>query len=272
MNPLLNVALIQMCSSSSHENNLTFIEEKITETCQAPTDWIALPEYFPIMGMKEKDKLPIVEEQGRGPIQSLLGSLAQKNNVWIFAGSMPIASEDPQRPYGRCLIFNSEGECVTHYDKIHLFDVDVGDNIGSYFESKGTQAGTHPVICETPWGKVGLAICYDLRFPELFRYYAQNEVDFFVIPSAFTEKTGAAHWELLLRARAVENQCFVLAPAQGGLHENGRQTWGHSMVVHPWGNIIAELQQSPGILRCQIDCREISDLRRNMPVHQHRCL
>ncbi len=268
----VTLGVVQMCSSTHLSQNLNVASQLIHEAAAKGAELIVLPEYFPLMGKNESDKLAIVEVAGKGTIQAFLSEQAKQHNVWLFAGSMPIQSKEVKRPYGRLHVFNNRGECVSHYDKIHLFDVSVEDNQKQYCESKGTTPGKSPVICDTPWGKVGLAICYDLRFPELFRKYATLGADLVVLPAAFTQVTGKAHWEVLLRARAIENQCFMVASAQAGHHENGRQTWGHSMVVDPWGEIMGQLQQESSVLVVTVDLHQLSSLRKRMPVLEHRVI
>ncbi len=268
----LTVGIVQMCSRVSVADNLAQAERMIKKAAEQGASLVVLPEYFPLMGHREDDKRDIQETMGDGPIQSSLQRWAKANSIWIIAGTIPIQSTDPKRPYGRTLVFNQKGECVAHYDKIHLFDVNVDDSQGSYCESKGTCAGAKPTVCDTPWGKLGLAVCYDLRFPELFRYYAEQGVTLVALPAAFTAATGRAHWEVLLRARAIENQCFVLASAQGGEHENRRETWGQSMVVDPWGTIVGQLAQDPDVLIATLDLNRTQELAQKMPVLQHRKL
>lgn len=268
----LTLGIIQMCSAVSVSANLKQAEELIIKATERGAKLVVLPEYFPLMGFREDDKREIQEAMGNGPIQSKLSEWASQHQVWIVAGTMPIISKDPNRPFGRTLVFNCSGECVAYYDKIHLFDVSVDDSQGSYCESKGTFAGSKPAVCDTPWGKLGLAVCYDLRFPELFRFYAEQGVTLVALPAAFTAATGKAHWEILLRARAIENQCFVLASAQGGVHENKRETWGQSMVVDPWGTIVGQLGQQPDVLMATLDLNLTQEIAKKMPVLQHRKL
>jgi nitrilase len=268
----LTVGIVQLCSGVSVADNLSHAKQRIAQAAEQGAQLVVLPEYFPVMGHKEEDKRSIQEVMGLGPIQSHLRDWAKTYGVWIIGGTLPIQSSDPKRPFGRTLVFNERGECVAHYDKIHLFDVQVNDSQGSYCESRGTYPGSQPTVCETPWGKMGLAVCYDLRFPELFRYYATQGVTLLALPAAFTATTGHAHWEVLLRARAIENQCFVLASAQAGHHQNGRETWGHSMVVDPWGTIVGQLAQQPDVLIAKLDLRMPQELAKKMPVLQHRKL
>ncbi|MCO7224056.1 carbon-nitrogen hydrolase family protein [Pleionea sp. CnH1-48] len=268
----LKVAVVQMCSSTDVSDNLAFVEQLAKEAWHKGAEWLVLPEYFPLFAKREQDKMSIVEKAGSGPIQHRLEQLACQYKLWIFAGSMPIASGDVERPFSRLSVYNNKGLQCAHYDKIHLFDVDVDDGHRTYRESANTLPGDQPVSCDTPWGKVGLAICYDIRFPELFRVYAEEEVAFVVLPAAFTVTTGRAHWEVLLRARAIENQCFILAAAQSGRHQNGRETWGHSMIIDPWGDTVAELEQESGLLICELDIHRLTEVRSQMPVLTHRQL
>lgn len=283
MSRSVKVSLIQMCSSDDLNKNLQDAEQFIEQAAKENAAIIVLPEYFPFMGLRDKDKLQHQErfvpahlsqniEEPEQPIQSMLSRLAKKHGVWIIGGSIPVQSNDDQRPFARCLVYNGEGELAGHYDKIHMFDVEVDDKHSRYCESAGTMPGKHPSVVDTPWGKAGLSICYDLRFAELYRHYADKDVSLMFVPSAFTEPTGNAHWEVLLRARAIENQCFVIAAAQAGEHANGRKTWGHSMVVDPWGRIVGELQQQTGVLTLDLNLDERTKLAHKMPVQQHRVL
>ncbi len=276
-NQILKVACIQMCSSESVEDNLTEAEKLIQQAAFNGASLIVLPEYFISIDSDPTAKLKFQEPLNKGVIQIQIAEWAKTYQVWIFAGSIPTQSDDPKRPFSTLGVFNSEGELVSHYHKIHLFDALIDDakgasQLNAYFESKFCKAGTVPQVVDTPWGKVGLAICYDLRFPELFQYYQKEQVDLIVCPAAFTVPTGEAHWEVLLRARAIETQSFVIAAAQAGEHQSGRKTYGHSMAVDPWGNIIGELQQEQGILLAELDFSEVKRVKTNMPILQHKRL
>jgi len=261
-----------MVSSANFLENLQQAENFIMSAASDGVNIIVLPEYFALMGLKETDKLEFVEDHLDGKIQSQLSHLAKRLNLWIISGTHPIRSEESGRPYGRCYVFDSQGKVVTWYDKIHLFDVNVGDNKGRYSESKYTKAGEKVVSFETPWGRVGLAVCYDLRFPELFRQLSDSGCEIVVLPAAFTRKTGEAHWDILIKARAVENLCYFIASAQGGLHENGRETWGHSMIVSPWGEVLGELSTGSGFVTATLDRQKLLDIRKEFPVLAHKKL
>ncbi len=265
----MKAAVIQMVSGDRLDRNLVEAEDLLAQAAQAGAELALLPENFALMGQGETDKLAIMETpRGEGPIQSWLSAQAREKGLWLFGGSLPLAAEA-----GRChaslLVHDPSGQCICRYDKIHLFDVDLPGG-ESYRESRTIQPGTKPVRAPTPWGDAGLSICYDLRFPELYRQY--GGVSFLMVPSAFTAQTGQAHWEVLLRARAVENQAFVLGANQGGLHANGRWTYGRSMIVDPWGNILAQLGQGPGWILAECDLGQMHQLRSSLPALQHRVL
>lgn len=268
----LKISAIQMISGTNFHDNLEQAILLIRSAAADGANMVVLPEYFALMGMNEKDKFEFVEEHHNGLMQSSLSELAKALNLWIIAGTHPIQSDDLNRPYGRCYVYNHLGETVTWYDKIHLFDVSVGDNQGSYCESKYTKEGIKPVSFDSPWGKIGLAVCYDLRFPELFRTLADEGCTIFIMPAAFTFKTGKVHWDILIRARAIENLCYFVASAQGGQHENGRETWGHSCVVSPWGEIIVALESGEGFIGSHLDQTEQARLRKEFPVLEHKKL
>ena len=266
-------AAIQMASCPNINSNLIEAERLIAAAVKKGAKLVALPENFALMGDNELDKIKHKEQEGQGVIQDFLSSTAKKYAVWIFAGTLPIADPaNEQKVFAACLVYNSEGEQVARYDKMHLFDVKVPGTNEEYKESDTISKGDKPLVVETPFGKVGIAICYDLRFPEFFRSSINQNVDIFIIPSAFTEKTGAAHWELLLRARAVENLCYVIAPNQGGFHINGRQTYGHSMVVDPWGKVLDCHVHNSGFAIADIDLPRLHKTRESFPVLQHRQL
>lgn len=263
---VLTAGCIQMCSTADLNTNLKQAEKLIQEACRQGAELVVLPEYFPIMAHNHQAKLECQEPFGNGKIQAWIAQMATTYHCWLIAGSIPIRSDDEQRPHARCLVVNERGECQGYYDKLHMFDVEVNDATSQYCESRGTMPGSAPAIIDSPWGKIGLAICYDIRFPELFAYYRDQGVSFVALPSAFTVPTGAAHWQILLQARAVDSQCFVLAPAQTGQHQNGRETWGHSMMVDPWGDIVGELKQQVGVLVKQLELSKIEHVRSKMPL------
>jgi predicted amidohydrolase len=231
-----------------------------------------LPEYFCLMGKKDTDKCGIAEPQGCGPespIQTQMARLAHDLGIWIAAGTIPLRSDQPPRVRNSLLVYNPQGHQVACYDKLHLFAFDNGKE--HYDESRTIAAGQNPVTCQTPAGHTGLSICYDLRFPELYRgMAAQNPLDLILMPAAFTWTTGQAHWEILLRSRAIENQCWLLASAQGGQHENGRQTWGQSMVIDPWGRVVSQVASGEGLAIADLDPAQTAQVRLNLPALRHR--
>ncbi len=266
------LAVVQMVSSANFQENIDTARSLIIDASNNGADMVVLPEYFALMGFKEKDKLVYQEEHLKGPVQDLFCQLAIEYKLWIVAGTFPIQSEDNNRPYGRCYVFNHLGEVVTWYDKIHLFDVQVDDAQGSYCESRYTKAGSERVCFDSPWGKIGLAVCYDLRFPELFRQLEADGCRLFILPAAFTYQTGQLHWETLIKARAIENLCYFAASAQGGVHQNGRETWGHSCIVSPWGEDLAQIRQGESIAYANIDSQSQTQLRKEFPVLEHKKL
>lgn len=232
---------------------------------------VVLPENFAIMAQHDADRLAVAEAEGRGPIQDFLATTARTLGVWLVGGTIPLRSADPQRVHAACLLFNDRGERVARYDKMHLFDVRL-DNGDEYNESRAIAAGATTVVADTPFGRLGLAVCYDLRFPELFRRMLDDGAELFAVPSAFTVQTGRAHWELLVRTRAVENLAWVVAAAQGGYHLNGRETYGDSMIVNPWGEIQDRLARGSGFVIAELDTRLAGQTRSRFPSIQHRRL
>jgi nitrilase len=220
------------------------------------------------MGMNDDDMLAAKEPIGAGPMQKFLGEMARKHRIWIVGGSIPLLASVPNKVRNACLVYDEHGEQVARYDKIHLFNLDLGNE--HYHEANTIEAGNQVVVVDSPFGRIGLAICYDLRFPELFR--AMKNVDIIVIPSAFTATTGKMHWETLVRARAVENLTYVIASAQGGYHVNGRETHGHSMIVDPWGRILDELPRGSGVVLGVINPSYQASLRASLPALTHRTL
>jgi predicted amidohydrolase len=220
------------------------------------------------MGMKETDKVAVCEEEGMGPIQRFLASQAKKHKIWLVGGSIPLQATVPNKVRNSCLVYDDKGKVVARYDKIHLFNLDLGNE--HYHEEATIEPGKKIVTVDTPFGKLGLSICYDLRFPELFR--AMGDVDIIVLPSAFTDTTGKAHWETLVRARAIENLAYVLAPAQGGYHLSGRETHGNSMIVDPWGVILDRLPRGSGVVIAGVNPAYQASLRNSLPALKHRTL
>ena len=264
----MKVAAIQMVSTPERDENLAAAARLIDEAAAAGARLVSLPEYFCQFGWKETDKFQIAEDYGRGPIQELLAAKSRQHGVWLAGGSLPLKTPDPAKVTNTALLFNPRGEVVARYDKLHLFSFQDGER--SLDESRTMVAGQQCVAVDTGVGRVGMSICYDLRFPELYR--ALGDVDLILVPSAFTETTGRAHWELLLRARAVENQCYVLAAAQGGIHANGRRTFGHSLLVDPWGEVVASLPLGEGFVIGELDMQRLQSVRRMVPALRHRRL
>ncbi|GGF06410.1 nitrilase [Kangiella profundi] len=271
MNKQLVVGLVQMTSSSRIEDNLERAEAIIEQLVEQGAEVIVLPESFALMEKYNGQKLEHLEQHGNGLIQSWMSSIARKQKVLLVGGTIAIQSDIESRPYARCYIYDEQGIELTHYDKIHMFDVSVKEG-ESYSESANTLAGERPVVFEWNNIKFGCSVCYDLRFPELYRYYQTHNVDVILAPSAFTLATGKVHWKLLLQARAVENLAFVVAPNQTGTHDNQRKTYGHSMTVDPWGAIVGELAEQQGGLLCNLDLSKIETIKEKFPVHQHRKL
>lgn len=262
------IAAIQVTATPRVADNLAAAGRLIAEAAQQGARLIALPEYFCLMGTRDTDKIDVRENFGSGPIQDFLAATAAREKVWIVGGTLPLSTDVPDKVRNASLVFDDAGHCVARYDKIHLFGFQTATE--RYDERRALQPGDKVVTLQTPFGRIGLSICYDLRFPELYR--AMGEVDLILIPSAFTETTGRAHWDLLLRARAVENLCYVLAPAQGGHHENGRDTFGNSMIVDPWGKVLARLDKAPGVAVAELDHARIAEVRESMPALAHRTL
>jgi len=267
---MTKIAAIQMASGTNVSANLIEASKQITSAAQAGAKLIVLPENFSIMGFTDADQVKVAEDDGAGPIQDFLSEQAKKNKVWLVSGTIPIKSALENKVYAACLVYNENGERVSRYNKIHLFDVHLDITDETYNESETLEAGNQVVVVDTPFGKIGIAICYDLRFPELFRQLVMQGAEIIVLPSAFTAITGKAHWEVLLRARAIENLCYVVASSQGGYHVNGRETHGDSMAVDPWGTIIERLPQGSGYIIADIDIDGMHKLRNNFPVLQHR--
>lgn len=264
----MKLAAIQMISGPEVAPNLATAGRLIAEAAAAGAQLVALPEYFPLIGATDADRLAAREVDGAGPIQDFLAATSCRHGIWLVGGSIPLLAQDPGKLRNSCLVFGPQGERVARYDKIHLFGFNKGDE--SYDEAATIERGDRVVAFDCALGRTGLAICYDLRFPELFR--ALGELDLLVLPAAFTETTGRAHWELLLRTRAVENQCYVLAAAQGGRHPNGRMTHGNSMVIDPWGEVLARMDKGEGVVLAELDPQRLVDTRSSLPALKHRIL
>jgi nitrilase len=261
-------AAVQMVSGPSLAANLDAAGALVAEAAAKGARLVVLPEWFCLMGSAERDKLAIREPDGDGPIQSFLAGAAARHGIWLVVGTVPLVARDPERVRNSSLAYDAAGRRVARYDKIHLFDFTGEDE--QYRESRTIEPGDAPVAIDSPFGRIALSICYDVRFPELYRRLAP--VDLITVPSAFTATTGAAHWEVLLRARAVENLAWVIAPAQGGTHASGRRTHGHSMIVDPWGRIAASLTSGPGVVVAEIDPNVTREVRASLPALGHRVL
>ena len=268
----MKIAAVQMVSTPSVERNLAAARRLVAEAAGAGAALVALPEYFCVMGQTDRDKLALAEAPGAGPIQQMLAESAREHGVWLIGGTLPMRTADPEHARNACCVYAPDGSLAARYDKIHLFRYDNGRE--SYDEGRVLQAGSEPVVLQAGALRVGLSICYDLRFPELYRSLSftpgEAPCDLLAVPAAFTHTTGRAHWELLLRARAVENQAYVIAPAQGGLHENGRRTWGHSMVVDPWGEVLGVWPEGEGVVLAEADPARLASVRAQLPALQHR--
>lgn len=262
------VAAVQMASGPNVAGNLSEAARLIERAAGMGARLVVLPEYFPIMGMHEMDKVDVREQPGNGPIQDFLREMAQKHEVWLVGGSIPLAASVPDKVLNTCLVFDDAGNQVARYDKIHLFNLNLGNE--QYHEARTIEAGSEVVVVDSPFGRIGLSICYDLRFPELYR--AMKDVDIIVLPSAFTGTTGKMHWEALVRARAIENLAFVVAAAQGGYHVNGRETYGHSMIVDPWGRVLDSLNRGSGVVVAEVNPVYQASLRASLPALTHRIL
>lgn len=266
----MQIAALQMTSCNRIQDNLLQAKHLLEQAVDQGASLAVLPEMFALFSENPKETLSAAEMMGNGLIQDFISTIAKKNNLWIIAGTIPIRCNAEKKVRAASLVFNAEGNCVARYDKIHLYDADISAT-ERYRESDGTEAGTKAVIVDTPLGKVGLAVCYDIRFPELFRTLVNRGAEIFVIPAAFTVKTGKAHWELLARARAVENFCYVVGACQGGTHSKTRRTFGDSIIVNPWGEIIIKQSGTmPGVITAKIDKEALCAIRQAMPVLKHQ--
>jgi len=266
----MKIAALQTVSTPDVGRNLAAAAELIAQAAQQGARLVSLPEYFCLMGGRDTDKLDHAEVPGTGPIQTFLSQQAKQHGLWLIGGTLPLRSATPERARNACCVYGPDGTLAARYDKIHLFRFETDRE--SYDEARVLEAGSKAVTVQAGTLRVGLSVCYDLRFPELYRALCTPPCDVLSVPAAFTYTTGRAHWELLLRARAVENQCYVLAAAQGGMHENGRRTWGHSMVVDPWGEVLAARPEGEGVVMAEVDLVKLAAVRRQLPALNHRRL
>lgn len=262
------IAAVQMVSGPDIGPNLEAATRLVTEAADSGAQLVALPEYFAIISGDERAKVAIRERDGEGPLQDFLRETASRHGIWLVGGTVPLVAEADGKVRNTTLVYGPDGTRVARYDKIHLFGFSRGDE--RYDEAETIEPGDTVVAFDSAVGRVGLSVCYDLRFPELYR--AMGPVDLILVPSAFTYTTGKAHWEVLLRTRAIENQCYVMAPAQGGRHPSGRVTWGHSMIVDPWGEILACREEGAGVVSGQLEPERIATVRESLPALRHRCL
>jgi len=272
---MINIAAVQMVSTDAVDENLGLAGKLIAEAVSKQAKLVTLPENFPLMGKEDAERLAIKESFGNGSLQSFLSEQAKHHQIYLLGGTIPLQSDNPDKVFPASLLYDPNGECIAHYDKIHLFDVLVDESMNasrgeSYRESDAFEAGNEIVVAQTEIGNIGLSVCYDLRFPETYRKMHEDNVQIITAPSAFTATTGEAHWESLLKTRAVENLCYVIASNQGGTHVNGRETWGHSMIVDPWGVILASIDKGPGVAIAAIDLDKQAKLRKMFPALEHR--
>jgi deaminated glutathione amidase len=267
----MKVAAIQMTSGPDVPANLEQARALLEEAAAAGARLAVLPENFSFMGLKDADKRAVAEADGRGPAQEFLASSARRLRLWIVGGTVPLrAPNGDGRVAAASLVYDSDGGRVARYDKIHLFDVDIPGRTESYRESRHVAAGASATVIDTPVGRLGLSVCYDVRFPELYRHLSGAGAQILAVPSAFTSPTGRAHWETLLRARAIENLCYVVAPAQSGFHPSGRETYGDSMIVDYWGRILKRLPRGRGCAVAEVDLARQAGVRESFPALGHR--
>ncbi len=268
----MRVAAIQMNSGADVDDNLAAADRLLGAAADDGAALAVLPENFALMPQRGRDKAKHAERPGQGPIQAFLKEAGRRHGLWIVAGSIPLASPEPGRVYGACPVIDDSGETRAMYRKIHLFDIDLPDANESYRESNSMYPGDETVVCDTPAGRLGLSICYDVRFPELYRRLVDDGATWFTVPAAFTAVTGKAHWHTLLKARAIENLAWVVAPGQCGEHPDRRSTYGHSLIIDPWGRILAELEEGEGFVTATIDRELQAKLRRDAPMLDNRRL
>jgi predicted amidohydrolase len=270
---LHRIAAVQMTSTQDIQENLATAKKWVKEAAHQGAKLVVLPEMFALMAMDQMEKIKAAELFGKGVIQDFLADLAKQNKIWLVAGTIPILVDSAShKAHAACLVFNEEGQLMGRYDKIHLFDVDLAGTSESYQESKVITAGKNLTVIKTPFGKLGIAVCYDIRFPEMFRLMHEQGVEIVALPAAFTFTTGSVHWDILVRARAIENQVYMIAAGQTGVHPNNRKTYGHSMIVDPWGAIKASLPVEQGIIVADIDLNFLKKMRSEFPVLSHRRL
>jgi nitrilase len=268
----VKVAAVQMTSAAEVAANLETAGALLAEAAAAGARVALLPENFSFMGLRDLDKRRIAEPDGSGPVQDFLSRCARELNLWIIGGTTPLAAVPGERVAAACLVYDDRGQRAARYDKVHLFDVDIPGREETYRESRNTAPGSRPELVPTPAGLIGLSVCYDMRFPELYRPLSAAGAQCLTMPSAFTVPTGRAHWETLLRARAIENLCFVIAAAQWGRHASGRETYGDSMIIDYWGTVLARLPTGQGIVVAELDLEAQRTARRDFPALSHRVM
>ncbi len=266
------VAAVQMTSLADVAKNLETVGRLLRTARERGACLAVLPENFSFMGRNEAERRAKVERYGDGPVQAAIAALAREFGLWVIAGSQPLAVEGDSRPANACIVYDDKGKRVARYDKIHLFDVDLPGGREGYRESANAKPGTKPVLVDTPAGRVGLTVCYDMRFPELYRQLVSEGAEIFSVPSAFTGPTGRAHWETLLRARAIENLCFVIAAAQSGVHDSNRETYGDTLIVDHWGRVLARQPRGSGVVTAALDKAGQRETRETFPALKHRVL
>jgi len=266
----VRLAAIQMSSGDAVSRNLEEAGRLLRGAADQGSRIAVLPENFARMGAEETERIAIAEPAGCGPIQDFLSGQARSTGMWIVGGTIPVVGEDPARPFSSCFVYDAQGVYVARYDKIHLFDVSVPGSAEAYHESAAATPGSRPLTLDTPWGRLGVAVCYDLRFPELFLHMSDQGMEVLALPAAFTVKTGSAHWQVLLRARAIENLCYVAGAGQTGTHAGGRRTYGHSHIIDPWGEVLADAGTKQTVIHADLDMDRLTRLRREFPVTAHR--
>jgi nitrilase len=268
----VKAAAIQMATGPNVSANLLEAERLVSEAVDNGAGLVVLPENFAFKGKLERDICALREADRDGPLQGFLSQLAKRHGIWLVGGTIPLEAHDNSKVRAACIVYDDKGNRVARYDKIHLFDVNLVEADERYIESDTIEPGEEPLVVDSPFGRLGIAICYDLRFPELFRNLLDQGMEVICLPAAFTAITGKAHWEILVRARAIENLSYVVAAAQGGFHIDGRETHGHSMIVDPWGTVLSQVPRGTGSVCCSLDLSYLSSTRRNFPTINHRKL